>query len=172
MLWTIYEIKYACVLRRFSHVRLFRRPMDCSPPGFSIHGISQARILEWVTMPSSRGLSWPKKRTWVSWVAGRFFTHCITWEAPVKQLYPNKKLKKEAGLFSLWALTVPMSWNSEPMILWNYFHRIIFINPSEMCRCFLKWEQILKKREKVRGRQWWYYNKWLKNEGRKKWEES
>ena len=30
-------------------------PMDCSPPGFSVHGILQARILEWVAMPSSRG---------------------------------------------------------------------------------------------------------------------
>ena len=31
-------------------------PMDCSPPGFSVHGILQARILEWVAMPSSRGI--------------------------------------------------------------------------------------------------------------------
>ena len=31
-------------------------PMDCSPPGFSVHGISQARILEWVAMLSSRGI--------------------------------------------------------------------------------------------------------------------
>ena len=30
-------------------------PMDCSPPGFSVHGILQARILEWVAMPSSKG---------------------------------------------------------------------------------------------------------------------
>ena len=115
-------------------------------------------------MPSSRGLSWPTNWTWVSWVAGRFFTPWITWEAPVKQLYPNKKLKKEAGLSSLWALIVPMSWNSEPMILWNYFPRII--SPSEMCRYLQKCERMLKKR--ARGRWWWYYNKWLKNEGRKK----
>ena len=33
-------------------------PMDCSPPGSSVHGILQARILEWVAMPSSRGSSW------------------------------------------------------------------------------------------------------------------
>ena len=35
-------------------------PMDCSPPGSSVHGISQARILEWVAMPSSRGSSQPR----------------------------------------------------------------------------------------------------------------
>ena len=34
-------------------------PMDCSPPGSSVHGILQARILEWVAMPSSREASWP-----------------------------------------------------------------------------------------------------------------
>ena len=36
-------------------------PLDCSPPGSSVHGILQARILEWVAMPSSRGSSWPRK---------------------------------------------------------------------------------------------------------------
>ena len=35
-------------------------PVDCSPPGSSVPGIHQARILEWVAMPSSRGLSWPR----------------------------------------------------------------------------------------------------------------
>ena len=38
-------------------------PMDCSPPGSSVHGILQARILECVAMPSSRGSSWPSERT-------------------------------------------------------------------------------------------------------------
>ena len=35
-------------------------PMDCSPPGSSVHGILQARILEWLAMPSSRGSSPPR----------------------------------------------------------------------------------------------------------------
>ena len=38
-------------------------PMDCSPPGSSVHGILQARILQWVAMPSSRGSSWPRDWT-------------------------------------------------------------------------------------------------------------
>ena len=38
--------------------------MDCSPPGSSVHGILQARILEWVAMPFSRGSSWPRDQTW------------------------------------------------------------------------------------------------------------
>ena len=44
-------------------------PMDCI-----VHGILQARILEWVPVPSSRGSSQPRDRTWVSCIAGRFFT--------------------------------------------------------------------------------------------------
>ena len=49
-------------------------PTDCSPPGFSVHGILQARILDWIAIPFSRGSSWPRDRTWVSCTAGRFFT--------------------------------------------------------------------------------------------------
>ena len=52
-------------------------PVDCSPPGSSVHGISQARILEWVAISSSRGFSRPRTQTHVfclSCTAGRFFT--------------------------------------------------------------------------------------------------
>ena len=52
-------------------------PVDCSLPGFSVHGILQARILEWVAMPSSRVSSQPRDQTSVSCIsctAGRFRT--------------------------------------------------------------------------------------------------
>ena len=49
-------------------------PMDCSPPGSSVHGIFHARILEWVAMPSSMGYSQPIDQTPVSCTAGGFFT--------------------------------------------------------------------------------------------------
>ena len=57
-------------------------PMDCSAPGFSVCGILQARILEWVAMPSSRGSSQPRDRTQGSHTAGRFFTVWSTRELP------------------------------------------------------------------------------------------
>ena len=41
-------------------------PMDCSPPGSSVHGTLQARKLEWVAIPFSRGSSQPRGQTWVS----------------------------------------------------------------------------------------------------------
>ena len=56
-------------------------PVDCSPPGSSAGGILQARILEWVAI-SSRGSSHPRDHTWVSCIAGRFFTVWDTREAP------------------------------------------------------------------------------------------
>jgi len=40
--------------------------MDCSPPGSSVHGISQARVLEWVAIPFSRGSSQPRNQTCIS----------------------------------------------------------------------------------------------------------
>ena len=48
--------------------------MDCSLPGSSVHGILQARILECVAISFSRGSSCPRNQTWVSCLAGRFFT--------------------------------------------------------------------------------------------------
>ena len=44
-------------------------PKDCSPPGSSVHGILQAKILEWVAIPSSRGSSWPRDRTHFSYIS-------------------------------------------------------------------------------------------------------
>ena len=49
-------------------------PMDCSPLGSSVHGIFQARILEWVSIPFSRESSRPRDQTWVSCIAGRSLT--------------------------------------------------------------------------------------------------
>ena len=48
--------------------------MDCSPPGSSVHGISQARILQWVAISFSRGSSWLRDQTQFCHNAGRFFT--------------------------------------------------------------------------------------------------
>ena len=70
---------HVCVLNRFSRVWLCD-PMDYSLLGSSVHGILQARILEWVAMPSPRGSSQPWDWTWVSCIAGRFFIHWATWE--------------------------------------------------------------------------------------------
>ena len=58
--WCLAHSKYSIVVvQLLSCVWLFCEPMDCSPPGSSVHGLPQARILEWVTISSSRGSSCP-----------------------------------------------------------------------------------------------------------------
>ena len=61
-------------LFRWSPVWLLCHPMEYRPTGSSVHGISQARILERVAISYSRGSSWPRNQTSISCVAGRFFT--------------------------------------------------------------------------------------------------
>ena len=62
-------------------------PMDCSWPGSSVHGISQARILKWVAIPFFRGSPWPRDRTQVSGIADRFFTVWATSTKTVLTLF-------------------------------------------------------------------------------------
>ena len=57
--------------------------MDCSLPGSSVHGILQARILEWVAMPSSRGSSQPKDG---NCIGTQVLYHFTTWEGPVRRV--------------------------------------------------------------------------------------
>ena len=56
-------------------------PIDCSPPGFSVHGILQARLLKWAAIPFSRRSSQPRDWTWLTCIAGAFFTVWATREA-------------------------------------------------------------------------------------------
>ena len=87
--------------------------MDCSPQGSSssVHGILQARILEWAAMPFSRR-SRSRDWTWVSCIAGRFFTVWVTSEAwashscrlnsfpdPAHSFLPRRCLWSEAAQF-------------------------------------------------------------------------
>ena len=55
-------------------------PMDCSLPGYSVHGIFQAIVLEWIAISFSRGSSWPRDRTQVSHIVDRPFTVWATRE--------------------------------------------------------------------------------------------
>ena len=70
--------------------------MDCSPPDFSVHGISQAILLEWLAVPFSRESSRPRDRTQVSYIEGRFFTIWATRGAQLR-------------------LTELLGWNTDPI---------------------------------------------------------
>ena len=64
-------IMYVCMLSHVQSCLTLCDPMDCSPPGSSVHGILRTRILEWVAMPSSRGSSQPRDWTCI------FYVPCI-----------------------------------------------------------------------------------------------
>ena len=63
--------------------------VDCSLPGSFVHGIFQARVLEWVAISFSRGFSWLRDRTQVSCIAGRFCTTCTTRQALIPTVGPR-----------------------------------------------------------------------------------
>ena len=83
----------ACMISHSRHTDSLQSH-DCSPPGSSVHGIFQARVLEWVVMPSSWGSSRPTN--WTSFtLAGRFFTTLLEtgfWKLPVLAVIQSPKL--------------------------------------------------------------------------------
>ena len=70
-------------------------PLDCSPPGFSVHGIFQARILEWGAISFSRRSSRLRDWTWVSRIVGRCFTIWTT-----REVKPRQQIKKQRHYFA------------------------------------------------------------------------
>ena len=70
-------------------------PLDCSLPGFSVHGIFQERILEWAAISSSRGSSRPRDQTHVSWIMC-LLTHCLRILYHAETL--GKPLKARVGI--------------------------------------------------------------------------
>ena len=95
-------------------------PVDCSPLGSSVPGILQARILEWIAIPFFRGCPRPRDRTWVSSIAGRFFTVWTTGGCGGSQFRKPK---------SILPTTVCPKWNSRKSIdmrseskVWAFHH--------------------------------------------------
>ena len=95
---------HVCMLSCIYCAQLYD-PMHCSPTGSSFHGILQARILEWVAMPSSRGFSWPRDRTHVSYISCTSRQVLYHWyhlgslpydpAIPLMGIYMKKKTKKQ-----------------------------------------------------------------------------
>ena len=68
------DVRALAVVKLLKSCLTLCNPVDRSPPGSSVHGISQARILGWVAIPFYRGSFQPRDRFHVSCIAGRFFT--------------------------------------------------------------------------------------------------
>ena len=88
-------------------------PMDCSPPGSSVHGILQAWILEWDAIPFSKGFSQPRDQTWISYIAGRFFTIWAT--STIFKIDSYRQLLYNAGNLALCSvMTYRGEWEGGP----------------------------------------------------------
>ena len=97
-------------------------PIDCSPPGSSVHGILQARTLEWVAMPSSRGSSWPR-----DWICISYVLH---WQADSLPLVPPGKPNQLCILYILEKPTIfpsasessfsELSWCLRSPTMWGF----------------------------------------------------
>ena len=96
------------------------RPTLCDSMDYTVHGILQARILEWVAFLFSRGSSQPRDRTQVSLMAGRFLTSCPTREAQEYWVaYPvssaSFRPRNEPGSPALQADSLPTELSAKPM---------------------------------------------------------
>ena len=95
-----------------SSVQLICDPMDCSPPGSPVHGISQARILEWVVISYLRGSSQPRGPNHVSCMSciGRQILYCCaTWEAPIRHSWKVNP-SRDAGICNQLSLLRGQEW--------------------------------------------------------------
>ena len=133
--WQFHEIKEQAMNRMTAleltavcmHAKLFQScptlcdPMDYSSPGSSVYGILQARILEWVAIPFSRGSSWPSDQIWVSCIVGRFFTSWATREAPYSRFGRIIFLKHKRHLLILvWAVSAGTEETTEIIICYSF----------------------------------------------------
>ena len=90
--------------------------MDYSPPDSSIHGILQARVLEWVAISFSRGSSWPRNRTLVSRIAGRHFT-----------VWATRASLSDVWFTCIFLKSVELSFNSlDSVHSWVWWGTVIF----------------------------------------------
>ena len=136
-------------------------PMDCSPPGSSVHGILQARILEWVAISFSKGSSWPRNQTYVSYsflIAYGFFTT----EPPRK---PNVWFYNlgNAGLVEWLRKCSPCFLFLEDTVV-NHYHFFLksveeFTSEAILARCFLFWKHLLIQFSKI-GINLFWRGKW------------
>ena len=84
----------------------FCNPMDCIPAGFSVHEILQARRLEWVAMPSSRGSSQPRDRARVSYVSciGRQVLYHLSHQGKPFVFHRSSQILRDMFWFEFWFL--------------------------------------------------------------------
>ena len=124
-----------CMLSHFSHDRLFVTLLDCSPPGSSVHGILQARILEWAAMPSSRVSCWPRiepmshaSPAWWHWAAWEVLSVSI--DLPIWNIlcqWNHMPGLLCLSLTTFWRFHVEWNISASFLFVWIIFHFIAIL---------------------------------------------
>ena len=121
-------------------------PMDCSPPGSSVHGILQTRILVWVAVSFSRGSSQPRAQTWVSWIVGRFFTVWAARGAPPVGIVVLNVVTEDSQLCraflcnyfgggqedGVWCCSLANLWFSRVPSHWEKFYLCVLLKSQDL----------------------------------------
>ena len=130
--------------------------MDCSLPDSSVHWILQAKTLEWVAIPFSRGSSRPRNQNWISHIEGGFFTIWATREALLLIIFFSVNLHIHMGLWLLnkicplkLFILIP-SWNQD---CWEKYQQ------PQICRWYIlvaesekEWKSLLMKVNEESGK--------------------
>ena len=116
----------------------FLQPHRLGPPGSSVHGISQARILEWVFISSSSGSSKPRDWTHISWIGRQILYHCATWEAKISQSLVCRKVGPGwSGCFMLIPGSYPLFLIENLPGIWGGRQAVVLksheVDSSEFC---------------------------------------
>ena len=103
-----------------------RDPMGCSAPGSSVHGILQAWILEWVAMPSSRGLSWPR--------GSNPHLLCLHWLVGSLPLVPpGKPTYTSVTKSNAWEILWNQDWDIFQFLSWFYVTYVFLNSCFKLC---------------------------------------
>ena len=135
-------------VQSLSHVRLFATPWTVACQAPLSMGILQARILEWVAMPSSRRSFQPRDWIYVSCIAGEFFTLWATWK-PKNTGVGSLSLfqgifvthKSNQGLLALLTDSLPAELLGKPpgkLPFYLIFHAVLFLKEVIMCSLYLR----------------------------------
>ena len=137
-------------------------PTLCNPMDYTVHGILQARILEWVVIPFSRGSTQSRDRTQDSHIAGRFFTSWTTREAQEYWIFPSQESNQD--LLHCRQVLYQLSYQGSPIAFKNIKQRkpdshlhlnIYYFLPFSWCHLpsfFLVYATLLKKNKSITSR--------------------
>ena len=115
--------------------------MDCSSPGSSVHGILQARILEWVAMPSSRRSSWPKV-----WICVSCIGRCILYHWASRVAFQSLRMA---------LISATLLWDVTQFLIYHlgWMQKVIVLgNPS--WHFLLQWSSTVKEKQDKKSHDW------------------